>query len=124
MPAATADRVVAVDVRALARAPGVIPVEVGVHIENFHHLDLRNRSFVAEGYYWLKWNQQIQSLIDQGIVQVGNIAELTNQSSTWDSKIELDGSAPRRLAAGRWCQLFRFSADFTIPSASLSRSRP
>ena len=122
MPAATADRVVAVDVRALARGPGVIPVEVGVHIENFHHLDLRNRSFVAEGYYWLKWNQQIQSLIDQGIVQVGNIAELTNQYSTWDSKIELDGSAPRRLADGRWYQLFRFSAGFYIPSVSLSRS--
>ena len=50
-----------------------------------------------DGYGGLQWNQQIQSLIDQGIVQVGNIAEITNQSSIWDSKIELAGSAPRRL---------------------------
>ena len=82
------------------------------------------RSFGAEGYDGFQGNQQIQSLIDQGIVQVGNIAELTNQSSTWDSKIELDSSALRRLADGRWCQLFRLLADFTIPSASLCRSRP
>jgi hypothetical protein len=122
IPDANADRVVAVDVQALARSPGVIPVEVGVHIENFHHLDLRNRSFVAEGYYWLKWTQQLQTLIDQGIVQVANIAELTNQSSTWDSKIELDGSAPRRLPDGRWYQLFRFSAGFYIPSVNLRHS--
>ncbi len=116
------DRATPVDPQVeLARTRG-LPVEVGAFIENLHDLSLRERTFIAEGYYWLQWPVAVQQAMDEAKMEPLELVELTNQVSGWDALIQPETAAPVRLPDGGYYQLFRFSANFYIPHVDLRRS--
>jgi len=94
-------------------------IEVGAHIENLYNLSLKDKTFTAEGWYWLKWSEPVQEMIAKNNIDLKSIVEFVNQVEAWDSKIELDSSQPDRLPDGRYLQLFRFSARFYDDKESL-----
>jgi hypothetical protein len=87
-------------------------IELGAHIENIYNLSLKDKTFSAEGWYWLKWPEPVQEIITKNNINLTEIVEFVNQVDSWDSKIEPDSSKPDKLADGRYLQLFRFSARF------------
>ena len=98
-----------------------IEVRVGAYVDNFHDLSLRNRRFVAEGYYWLEWPQSLQNKLDSENLETKAIIVLANQVDKWDSKINSFSEEPIRLANGNYYQQFQFSANFYIPDINLKR---
>lgn len=92
--------------------PAARQIEVGMHIKNIYNLSLKDKTFSADGWFWLKWPQSIQQLIDSNQIPISELVELTNQVQSYDSRIEADGNEPKQLPGGRYLQLFRFSSKF------------
>jgi hypothetical protein len=87
-------------------------IEVGMHIKTIYNLSLKDKTFSADGWFWLKWPQSIQNLIEAEQIPITELVELTNQVRSYDSRLEADSNEPQKLPSGRYLQLFRFSSTF------------
>jgi hypothetical protein len=99
----------------LKPAPVVSPdrrIEVGMHIKNIYNLSLKDKTFNADGWFWLKWPESIQQQIEADQIPINQLVELVNQVETYDSNLEADSNAPQKLSGGRYLQVFRFSGKF------------
>lgn len=74
------------------QVPAAQQVEVGLHVSNVYNLSLRDKTFSADGWYWLKWPQAVQDLIERDQIPINELVEFPNQVEHWDSRIE--GPAP------------------------------
>lgn len=99
----------------LRPAPKVSParhIEVGMHIKNIYNLSLKDKTFTADGWFWLKWPQSVQNLIEADQIPLTELVELVNQVESYDAQLETDSNEPQRLSGNRYLQLFRFSSKF------------
>jgi len=115
-------RYVSANTEELLSKPNAIPVKVGAYIENYHNLSLRDRRFVAEGYYWLEWPQAVEDARVVDKISPLEIFEITNQVDEWDSKIYSVSESPKKLANGHYYFRARFSGVFYIPELNFRRS--
>ena len=92
--------------------PAARQIEVGMHIKNIYNLSLKDKTFAADGWFWLKWPESIQQLIQSDQLPISELVELVNQVESYDAQLEPDSNEPQRLAGGRYLQLFRFSSKF------------
>ena len=96
-------------------APAVSParqIETGMHIKNIYNLSLKDKTFNAEGWFWLKWPESVQAIIEANKIPITGLVELVNQVEGFDSKIETDSSEPEQLPGNRYLQGFKFSSKF------------
>lgn len=93
-------------------APADRTISVGMRINNIYNLSLRDKTFNADGWYWLIWPEAVQQLIQQHQIPLANLVEFTNQVEKWDALIEVEGSAPYRKENGDYLQLYSFSGKF------------
>jgi hypothetical protein len=93
-------------------APAERTMELGLHVKNIYNLSLQDKTFAAEGWFWLTWPPGIQSLIERNNIPLTELVELVNQVEGWDQRLEMDTQQPIRQADGRYLQLYRFSAKF------------
>jgi len=96
-------------------APNVSParqIETGMHIKNIYNLSLKDKTFNAEGWFWLKWPESIQTIIEANQIPITDLVELVNQVEGFDSQIEPDSSEPEKLPGNRYLQAFKFSSKF------------
>jgi hypothetical protein len=105
----------------LLSQPNAIAVKVGAYVDNFHDLSLQDRTFVAEGFYWLEWPQSLQDKLDSEKIEPKSILVLANQVDDWDAQINSFSEQPVRLANGNYYQQIQFSAGFYIPEINLRR---
>ena len=105
------------------QVPAERTMEVGMHIKNIYNLSLKDKTFSADGWFWLKWPDKIQELIESKEIALSELVEIVNQVDTYDSSIELDSNRPVDLPGGRHLQLYRFSGKFYDDQQSL-RSFP
>lgn len=87
-------------------------LEVGMHIKNIYNHSLKDKTFKAEGWFWLKWPEAVQQLISSNAIALTELVELVNQVEGYDSTLELDSNAPIALSGGRYLQVYRFSSIF------------
>jgi hypothetical protein len=92
--------------------PAARQIEVGMHIKNIYNLSLKDKTFSADGWFWLKWPESIQQLIEANQIPITELVELVNQVESYDAQLEPDSNEPQRLAGGRYLQLFHFSSKF------------
>jgi len=92
--------------------PAARQIEVGMHIKNIYNLSLKDKTFSADGWFWLKWPESIQQLIEANQIPITELVELVNQVESYDAQLEPDSNEPQRLEGGRYLQLFRFSSKF------------
>ena len=97
-------------------------IGVGVQVENIHSLSLAEKSFWAEGWYWLVWPEEIQKILDQDKIDLKNIVEFTNQIEDSSMLIEPEPGQPLKLPGNLTYQLFRMSGKFYIDNLTLQRS--
>jgi hypothetical protein len=94
---------------------------LGMHIENIYNLSLKDKSFSAEGWFWLEWAEAVQQLIIKNKIPLLELVEMVNQVETSDSPIQLDSAEPLLKPNGNRMQLYRFSAKFYDDSQTLNR---
>lgn len=87
-------------------------IEVGMHIKNIYNLSLKDKTFNADGWLWLKWPESIQQQIAIDQIPITQLVELENQVEGYDSSFEPFGNAPERLPGERYLQIFKFSSKF------------
>jgi len=96
-------------------------IDTGMHIKNIYQLNLRDKTFWADGWYWIKWRPEIQRTIAADKIPLDQIMEFTNQIETTNMVTDVDTSEPVKLDDGRLYQLFRFSGHFYLDDLNLAR---
>lgn len=96
-------------------------IGTGMHIKNIYQINLRNQSFWAEGWYWIKWGPEVQNIIASEKIPLDRVLEFTNEIEVNNSVIEPESAEPVELKDGRFYQDFRFSAHFFVNDLNLSR---
>ena len=100
----------------------VFPVHVGIFVENFHDVSVKDRRFMAEGYFWYKWDDRLDEVVKRLSLDPTRLIEISNMVDEWDSAITPMYEKPVRLKDGRHYMQIRFSANFYIPHLDLTRS--
>lgn len=97
------------------RFPADAPeIRVGLLLKNIYNLQLDSQTFSAAGWYWLEWDEAVNSILRTHNLGAEQMVEFANQVEAWDSQIEAETADPQRTAQGKYYQLFRFSARFYI----------
>jgi hypothetical protein len=95
-------------------------IDTGMHIENIYQLNLKDKTFWAEGWYWIKWRPEIQKIIEAEKIPLNQVVEFTNQIEATNMVTEADTTDPVKLEDGRLYQLFRFSGHFYVNDLNLA----
>lgn len=95
-------------------------IETGMHIENIYQLNLKDKTFWAEGWYWMKWPPAVQKIIASEQIPLNQVLEFTNEIEATNMVIEPDSTEPVKLDDGRLYQLFRFSGHFYVNNLNLA----
>lgn len=95
-------------------------IDTGMHIENIYQLNLKDKTFWAEGWYWIKWRPEIQKIIEAEKIPLNQVVEFTNQIEATNMVLEPDTTDPVKLEDGRLYQLFRFSGHFYVNDLNLA----
>jgi hypothetical protein len=90
-----------------------------LQIENIYNLSLRDRVFMAEGWYWLKWTDTVNAIIKDNQIPLENILGFTNQIEADSLVVRADQPNPERLDNGYYWRMFRFSGKFYIENLEL-----
>jgi hypothetical protein len=92
---------------------------IGVSIDNVYELSVKDRVFMLEGVYWLKWPEVVNGIIRDLNLPTNKIIQFRNQVESDSMQIEAEQPNPRRLASGDYWQAFHFSGKFYIPDVQL-----
>jgi hypothetical protein len=103
----------------LAAAPRI---QLGVHLENAYNLSIADQTFMADGWYWLRWPQAVEERRQAADLPSERLVQIVNNIASYDLLLESDQPRPERLADGSWSQLFRFSGMFYIDDLNLRDS--
>ena len=95
-------------------------IDTGMHIENIYQLNLKDKTFWADGWYWIKWRPEIQKIIEAEKIPLINVLEFTNQIEATNMVIDPDTTEPVKLDDGRLYQLFRFSGHYFVNDLKLA----
>ena len=54
-------------------------MRVGLQVKNIYELTLSSQSFMADGWYWLSWGDEVQTLLDKFRIPPSQIIEFANE---------------------------------------------
>ncbi|MBM5800439.1 MAG: hypothetical protein FJ077_06280 [Cyanobacteria bacterium K_DeepCast_35m_m2_023] len=91
-------------------------IRIGIEISNIYNLSLNDQTFMANGYYWLQWPEQVQQWMEQAEIEPEDLIEFTNNIVSYDFLVQPTTKKPTQLANGAREQSFRFSGHFWIES--------
>ncbi|MCX5956598.1 MAG: hypothetical protein NTW51_09380 [Cyanobacteria bacterium] len=95
-------------------------IDTGMHIENIYQLSLKDKTFWADGWYWIKWRPEVQKIIEAEKIPLNQVLEFTNEIEATNMVLEPDTTEPVKLDDGRLYQLFRFSGHFFVNDLKLA----
>jgi hypothetical protein len=96
-------------------------IEVGLHVENLHQLSLKDKNYWVEGWYWLRWPQSIQRILQAEKIATDRMVEFTNQIEDSSIVISPEESEIVELPGNAFYQSFRFSGKFYVDDLDLIR---
>jgi hypothetical protein len=92
----------------------------GIHLENIYDLSLKNKTFSADGRFWLEWPEAVQKELEKQSLQPIQLIDFVNQVTKWEGRLEAD-NAQATQRGNKWFQSFNFSMQFNIHQLNLSR---
>lgn len=92
----------------------------GIHLENIYDLSLKNKTFSADGRFWLEWPEAVQKELEKQSLQPIQLIDFVNQVTEWEGRLEAD-NAQATQRGDKWFQSFNFSMQFNIHQLNLSR---
>lgn len=103
--------------------PGSLAIDIGVRVRTIHDINLPEQKFNSEGWYWLQWGEDVQTLIERyGLDPHGvfEIANLVRHESSHQNK------APVRSVVRNEKKIYYtsgfYSGEFFIPNVDLRNS--
>lgn len=54
-------------------------MRIGLQVKNIYDLTLSSQSFMADGWYWLSWGDEVQTLLDKFQIPPSEIIEFANE---------------------------------------------
>lgn len=98
---------------------GVV-INMGLHVENIYDLSLKDKTFSADGRFWLEWPQALQEQLVRDGLQPLQLVDFVNRVDEVDGEIRPDDVSPVRRG-DRWYQSYQFSLRFYLHSLNLHR---
>jgi hypothetical protein len=97
-------------------------IDVGMHIVNIYQFSMRDKLYSVEGWYWLRWPNTIQEIMDASKIKIkpGEMIEFKNAVEAL--KPERDTSAPSRIGNNYHFARFKFSGRFYVDDLNLRKS--
>ena len=90
-------------------------VGVGMHVRNMYDLSLVDQSFLAEGWYWYDWGQDVQSLLERLKINPDDLLELSNEIELGQySSQQFSPASETVRKPGRFGRIVRFSGKFYL----------
>ncbi len=96
-------------------------IEVGLHVENVHQLSLKDKNYWVEGWYWLRWPQSIQRILEAENIAPDGMVEFTNQIEDGSMTIAPEEPEAVALPGKNLYRSFRFSGKFYVDQLNLGR---
>lgn len=96
-------------------------IEVGLHVENVHQLSLKDKNYWVEGWYWLRWPQSIQQILEAEKIGPEGMVEFTNQIEDGSMTISPEEPEVLELPGNTFYRSFRFSGKFYVDDLDLTR---
>lgn len=90
------------------------PVRIGIEISNIYNLELPLQTFMANGYFWLRWPQTVQDWMEQEEIEPAQLVAFSNNIVSYDFLVEPNSPRPRLRPDGWREQTFIFSGHFWI----------
>jgi len=101
--------------------PEVIPVQVGMFIENVYDLNVATQSIAAEVVAWVSWPQAFQKLLEEEDVSIEQVITPINRVNSWDAVTKTLHPKPVLMPNGDLHQIFRFAGRFYVDELNLHR---
>lgn len=97
-----------------AKPEGMV-VDVGLQVKNIYDLSLATQSFLAEGWYWLNWGDDVQAALERLKLEPAQMVEFANEielgqfsvSEVLPESVQIRPNAPHSLYV-------KFSGKFYI----------
>lgn len=113
-PTANPESSVLVQPAEAASAAGPV-VRVGLQVRNIYDLSLVGQSFLAEGWYWLDWGDDVEAILKRKGVDPEHIIEFANEIELGQYFYrEVTPGSGARPGSGRHGLTVRFSGKFYI----------
>lgn len=91
---------------------GARHIKFGIQILDIDNLSVNDMTFLATGWYWLKWDQSIQDLLERDHLKIEDVVKPLNLIEPWFSKFEPSKEGVKRQNENEYYQLFNFSGTF------------
>jgi hypothetical protein len=100
---------------AAIRASGALPLGLGLHVKNLYGLNLSDQSFLADGWFWLEWGEEVEEIRKREQLEPQDFVEFENAIESGQYlDIVPDGGVATMRADGIYLQVFKFSSKFYI----------
>jgi hypothetical protein len=94
-----------------------------IFIDNIHNPSLKEKTYFANGTFYLQWTNSLQDLIDQKKINPLQLVEFSNQVEQWNSVLELGSSSHHKVdGVEQYLQEYRFSGRFYLNNIDLHNS--
>jgi hypothetical protein len=108
---------------ALSRAPEGLVIHAGLTLRNVYALNLSEQSFMAEGWYWLSWDDAVQAVLSRYKIQSNEIIEFANEIEPAQYRnLEVLPDAVGLPAGSNHSFYAKFSGKFYIDSVAQHRA--
>jgi hypothetical protein len=97
-------------------------IKFGIHILDIDNLDIRGMTFMATGWYWLKWDQAIQDTLERDNLSIEQVVRPLNLIEPWFSKFEIAEGGPRKISPDEYYLATRFSGSFFFNDLDQSKA--
>lgn len=99
----------------------VIPVTVGIFVENIYDFNLSTQSVAAEFVTWVTWPEAFQKILASSGMTIEQAISPLNRVNSWDSLVKPFHSNPVKLPNGNYEQIIRFGGRFYVDGLNLHR---
>jgi hypothetical protein len=108
---------------ATIRASGALPLGLGLHVKNLYGMNLSDQSFLADGWFWLEWGDEVEAIRQREKIEPLDLVEFVNsiESGQYLDLMPLT-EGPVLSAGGMHGQAFKFSSKFYIDEVPQRRA--
>ena len=99
-----------------------LTIQVGLYIVNIHQFSMRDKVYNVEGWYWLRWPQAVQDIMNEVGTNRERMIEFLNLVDTPKIDNDPDTDDPLLMSDGHYFWEFKFSGKFYVDDLNLRRS--
>lgn len=90
-----------------------LTIQVGLYIVNIHQFSMRDKVYNVEGWYWLRWPQGVQDIMNEVGTNRERMIEFLNLVETPKIDNDPDTDDPQLMSDGHYFWEFKFRESST-----------